>query len=160
MAVDNVINVIVAGIGGQGVLRASDIFGQVVFAAGYDVKKSEVHGMSQRGGSVVSDIRFGKQVFSPMVPPEECDYLVVLEETQIESNVHRLRPNGVLIKPDSIDLTKLRNKRSINVALLGVLSTYLTDLPEELWLTAIRDNFAEKLHQVNETAFRLGKSSR
>jgi len=58
-------NVVVAGLGGQGVLKASDILADVAFSAGLDVKKSELHGMSQRGGSVSSDVRFGERVFSP-----------------------------------------------------------------------------------------------
>jgi indolepyruvate ferredoxin oxidoreductase, beta subunit len=58
---------LVAGLGGQGVLKASDIIAGAAFLAGLDVKKSEVHGMSQRGGSVASDVRFGARVFSPMV---------------------------------------------------------------------------------------------
>ena len=56
-----VTNVVVAGLGGQGVLKASDILAQVAFEHGLDVKKSEIHGMSQRGGSVTSDVRFGRQ---------------------------------------------------------------------------------------------------
>ena len=63
-----VTNIVIAGLGGQGVLTASDIVADVAFHAGFDVKKSEVHGMSQRGGSVASDVRYGAQVFSPMVP--------------------------------------------------------------------------------------------
>ena len=71
MSSSQVTNVVVAGLGGQGVLKASDILADVAFAAGLDVKKSEVHGMSQRGGSVASDVRFGEHVFSPMVPEGE-----------------------------------------------------------------------------------------
>ena len=63
-----VMNIVIAGLGGQGVLTCSDIVADVAFHAGLDVKKSELHGMSQRGGSVSSDVRFGPQVFSPMVP--------------------------------------------------------------------------------------------
>lgn len=85
------INVVIAGLGGQGVLKASDIVAEVAFRAGLDVKKSEIHGMSQRGGSVTSDVRFGSQVFSPMVPEGEADYLVVLAEDQVEVNRAALR---------------------------------------------------------------------
>ena len=70
-------NVVFAGLGGQGVLKASDILAEAAFEAGLAVKKSELHGMSQRGGSVKSDVRFGQEVLSPMVPPGEADYLVV-----------------------------------------------------------------------------------
>ncbi len=60
-----VVNVIVAGLGGQGVIKASDILADAAFRAGLDVKKAEIHGMSQRGGSVTSDVRFGEVVHSP-----------------------------------------------------------------------------------------------
>ena len=64
---NKITNVVIAGLGGQGVLKASDIVADVAFGAGLDVKKSEVHGMSQRGGSVSSDVRFGEHVFSRAV---------------------------------------------------------------------------------------------
>src|ERR1035437_4528384 len=86
-----VTNIVIAGLGGQGVLKASDIVAEVAFRAGFDVKKSEIHGMSQRGGSVTSDIRFGKSVYSPMVPSGEADYLVVLSPDQVEPNRWQLR---------------------------------------------------------------------
>ena len=79
-------NVVIAGLGGQGVLKASDILADVAFSAGLDVKKSELHGMSQRGGSVSSDVRFGERVFSPMVPEGEADFLVVIAADQVPVN--------------------------------------------------------------------------
>src|SRR5512140_502515 len=137
MDTKEVTNVIIAGLGGQGVLKASDILAEAVFQAGYDVKKSEVHGMSQRGGSVCSDVRFGKTVFSPMVPPGEADYLVVLAPDQVETNRGMLRAGGVLIHPGLVDAGQLANRKSFNVALLGVLSHHL-DIPEAIWMAAIR----------------------
>jgi len=80
-----VTNVIIAGVGGQGVVKASDILTEAVFRAGFDVKKSEIHGMSQRGGSVASDIRFGEQVLSPMVPPGEADFILVMSEDEAQA---------------------------------------------------------------------------
>src|SRR5512136_3447208 len=97
-----VTNITVAGLGGQGVLRATDILAEVALRAGYDVKKSEIKGMSQRGGSVTGDVRFGDRVFSPMVPTGQADFLLVLEPTQVEPNRQVLRPTGVLITPDAI----------------------------------------------------------
>ena len=85
------INVVVAGLGGQGVLKASDILADAALRAGFDVKKSEIKGMSQRGGSVTSDVRFGQIVLSPMVPPGEADYLLVLEPTQVDPHKHYLK---------------------------------------------------------------------
>ena len=110
---------VVAGLGGQGVLRASDILADVALRAGLDVKKSEIKGMSQRGGSVTSDVRFGEAVLSPMVPPGAADYLLVLEPTQVEPHKHYLKPGGTLITPDAIKADKLPNKKALNVALLG-----------------------------------------
>ena len=124
-----------------------------------DVKKSELHGMSQRGGSVSSDVRFGEQVFSPMVPEGEADYLVVISADQVSVNAATLRKNGegVLIEPANVDEKKLRNKRSINVALLGALSRHLP-FTDEQWIAAIKRNLPEAIHEVNVEAFRLGKS--
>lgn len=149
------VNVVIAGLGGQGVIKASDILSAAAFQSGWVVKKSEVHGMSQRGGSVCSDIRFGPRVFSPMVPPGEADYLVVLAPDQVEVNRNRLRPGGVLITPDAVDTTKLANRKSLNVALLGVLSTHL-EIARDQWMEAMRSCFHEKLHRANEEAFEEG----
>jgi len=89
-----VTNIIVVGLAGQGVLKATDILADVALRAGYDVKKSEIKGMSQRGGSVTGDVRFGLLVFSPMVPTGEADFLLVLEPTQVEPNRYSLRAGG------------------------------------------------------------------
>ncbi len=150
-----VTNVVFAGLGGQGVLKASDILADAAFAAGFDVKKAEIHGMSQRGGSVTSDVRFGEQVNSPMVPAGEADYLVVLSEEQVENNRHALKDAGVLIEPTAINVDDLENKRSLNVALLGVLSAHF-DIAQAHWETAIRKNLKDKVHEVNLRAFAAG----
>ncbi|MGD1002849.1 MAG: indolepyruvate oxidoreductase subunit beta [Candidatus Brocadiia bacterium] len=153
-----IINVVIAGLGGQGVLTASDILADAAFRAGRDVKKSELHGMSQRGGSVTSEVRFGAQVFSPMIPLGEADFLVVLAGDQIEPNRHSLRPGGRLIPPEWIDEGRLANRRSLNVALVGALSAFL-DLPEPDWLEAIRANLPEKLREMNVQAFQTGRAA-
>jgi indolepyruvate ferredoxin oxidoreductase beta subunit len=150
-------NVVIAGLGGQGVLKASDIFANVVFRAGFDVKKSEIHGMSQRGGSVSSDVRFGSKVYSPMVPPGQADYLVVLAPSQVEIARPMLKAGGVLIEPGMLDEGKLANKKSLNVALLGALARHL-DLADNLWHAAIQAALPEKLHAVNLQAFAIGKT--
>src|SRR5690242_17158094 len=115
---NKVTNIVVAGLGGQGVLRGTDILADVALRANYDVKKSEIKGMSQRGGSVTGDVRFGRQVFSPMVPNGEADFLLVLEPTQVEPNRHCLRQSGLLITPDAVNAERLPHKRTLNVALL------------------------------------------
>ena len=151
-----VTNVIVAGLGGQGVLKASDILSEAAFLAGYDVKKSEIHGMSQRGGSVSSDVRFGEEVLSPMVPTGEADALIVISEDQVEVNRYQLRETGVLIEPGRIDAKQLQNSRCLNVALLGCLSKHL-EIAEEYWRQAICAHLPEKIREMNLHAFALGQ---
>jgi len=153
---NKVVNVKFAGLGGQGILTCTDILGRVVFDLGHDVKKAEVHGMSQRGGAITSDLRFGEKVMSPMIPVGEADFLVVLGEDQIESNQHHLKEGGVLVKPSDFDASKLENKRTLNVALLGALSRHM-GFSEEQWMDAVHQQLPERLHAVNETAFQLGR---
>ena len=154
---DQLINVVVAGLGGQGVLKASDILADAALRAGLDVKKSEIKGMSQRGGSVTSDVRFGRRVLSPMVPPGEADFLLVLEATQVEANQHYLKPGGRLITPDAVAADKLPNKKSLNVAMLGALSVHLP-LPEAEWLEALREGFPAEWFAANRQAFLAGRA--
>ncbi len=154
----NVINVVVGGLGGQGVLKASDILARTAFLCGYDVKKSEVHGMSQRGGSVTSDVRFGGEVHSPMVPHGEADFVIVLSDEELEANRRHLHDTGIMIGPNAVDRKALPNPRSLNVALLGVLSRYL-DIPEEKWLAVVKEFLPTKLHEINTRAFELGRSN-
>ncbi len=72
-------NILLAGVGGQGTLLASEVLSEALMLAGHDVKKSEIHGMSQRGGSVTSHVRFGPTVFSPLIPEGEADILFGFE---------------------------------------------------------------------------------
>lgn len=153
-----VVNLVFAGLGGQGVLKASDIAATAALIDGFDVKKSELHGMSQRGGSVSSDVRYGDAVLSPMTPPGEADFLVVIAPDQIDVNRWQLKSEGVLIDPSLIDVDALANKKSINVALLGVLSAH-SAITEAAWHAAIREHLAEPLHEANLAAFELGKGS-
>jgi indolepyruvate ferredoxin oxidoreductase beta subunit len=113
--------------------------------------------MSQRGGSVTSDVRFGQIVLSPMVPPGEADYLLVLEPTQVDPHKHYLKPDGMLITPDAVDAGKLPNKKTLNVALLGALSVHLP-LPEAGWLEALREGFPAEFFDANHQAFLAGRA--
>ena len=76
---DRIINVLMVGVGGQGIITASDILSRAALYSGYDVKKSEIHGMSQRGGAVFSHVRFGGTVYSPVIPLGEADVLLSFE---------------------------------------------------------------------------------
>jgi indolepyruvate ferredoxin oxidoreductase beta subunit len=157
-AAGQVTNVVVAGLGGQGAIKASDILADAAFRAGLDVKKAEIHGMSQRGGSVSSDVRFGAHVQSPMISRGEADFLLVLAPSEVEVARPMLRPGGLLIPPDAVDEARLANKRTLNVALLGVLSARL-DIDAAHWLAALHAALPERLHEVNERAFQLGRES-
>lgn len=156
--VDKVINVVIAGLGGQGVLKASDILAEAAFRAGFDVKKSEIHGMAQRGGSVSSDVRLGPKVASPMVPTHGADFLVVLAGDQVEVNRPTLRPGGKLLTPDLVDEKSLANPRSHNVAMLGALSVGLP-IAESVWVEAIKASLPDKLHEANLQAFQAGRKA-
>ena len=153
-----VTNVVVAGLGGQGVVKASDILADAAFRAGMDVKKSEIHGMSQRGGSVASDVRFGERVNSPMITRGEADCLLVIAPDQVDVNRHVLKSDGVLVSPDTVASVGKIQAKTVNVALLGVLSTHL-DIPVPLWEEAIRANLAEKHHKLNIEAFLRGREA-
>jgi indolepyruvate ferredoxin oxidoreductase, beta subunit len=150
------VNVKFAGLGGQGILTCTDILGRVVFDQGFDVKKAEVHGMSQRGGAITSDLRYGEKVLSPMIPTGEADYLIVLTGDQIPVNEHQLKEGGVLVTPGDFPSDQLENKRTLNVALLGALSKHM-EFTEEQWLDAIRKQLPGRLHGINEKAFCLGR---
>lgn len=153
-----VMNVKFAGLGGTGVIKASDVMAELVFEQGYDVKKAEVHGMSQRGGSIASDVRFAKDcdVQSPMIPCGQSDFLVVFDETQVVVNEAFLKKGGVLLTPANIDVSKLENVKALNVAMLGSLSKHF-DFTIESWENALNKLFAEKFHEGNKKAFMLGR---
>lgn len=151
-------NIVIAGLGGQGIITASDVLSDAAFLAGHDVKKAEVHGMSQRGGFVTSDVRYGKQVLSPMVPPGEADFLVVFDAGQIESARHMLKGGGRLLQASAIDIATLPSAKALNVAMMGMLSVFL-DLDEPSWKQAIRQNLPEKLHDINFRTFEIGKQA-
>jgi indolepyruvate ferredoxin oxidoreductase beta subunit len=151
------VNIVIAGLGGQGIVKASDILADAAFRAGHDVKKAEVHGMSQRGGSVNTDIRYGERVLSPMVPDGEADLLVTMDVTQIETNRYRLKPEGKLLSSECLKEFEHGPARGATVAMLGVLSAHL-DLPEAVWAEAIRAALPERHHAMNLAAFAAGRA--
>ena len=147
------INVVFAGIGGQGVILASDLLTAAAFRSGFDVKKSELHGMSQRRGSVSSDVRFGTKVWSPMIPEGQADFLVSLAEDQVEVCRHLLKPGGIVLSPSM--LGDYDPGRSMNIAMLGALNAHLK-LPDEIWNQLLAETFSGELLPVNQEAFRKG----
>jgi len=90
-------NIMIVGVGGQGSLLASKLLGRILLQKGYDVKVSEVHGMSQRGGSVVTYVRFGEKVYSPVIDKGEVDYIVSFELLEAARWSEYLRKGGKII---------------------------------------------------------------
>ncbi len=94
------VNILIVGVGGQGVILASDLVAEVAMANGYDVKKSDSIGMAQRGGSVVSHVRLGEKVFAPLIPEGEVDYLLAFETLEAARWASYLKPQGVALVAD------------------------------------------------------------
>ena len=95
-----VTNIMIVGVGGQGTLLASKFIGQVLMQNGYDVKVSEVHGMSQRGGSVVTYVRYGQEVSSPLIDLGEADMIISFELLEAARYLPYLKKGGTLITAD------------------------------------------------------------
>jgi len=143
MMMNSTTNVLVAGVGGQGIILASDIMAEVFMEAGYDVKKSEIHGMAMRGGIVTSHVRFGKKVYSPLIKEGEVDILFAFEQLEGLRWIHYLRPAARI----------LMNDHRINPPVVNLgEAEYPRGIPE-----MIRSKF-EGFHLVKgtEIAFELG----
>ncbi|MGQ9617256.1 MAG: indolepyruvate oxidoreductase subunit beta [Spirochaetota bacterium] len=183
----SVFNILIVGVGGQGIITASDIITLAAVFSGYDAKKSEIHGMSQRGGSVFSHIRFGKKIYSPVIPAGEADILLSLEEmetlrwleyTNSDTTVivadTRIIPSGVIEYPSGItDELKKRYSKLIllnteelkgrigNIIYLNValigLLSNYLDFPEKSWRQAIKEEVPEAFFKENWKAFISGK---
>ncbi len=93
-------NIMIVGVGGQGTLLTSRIIGKAALEAGYDVKISEVHGMAQRGGSVVTFVRFGEKVNEPVVEEGQADVIIAFERLEAKRYAHFLKKDGVLVVND------------------------------------------------------------
>ena len=116
-------NIMIVGVGGQGSLLASKLLGRLLVDEGYDVKVSEVHGMSQRGGSVVTYVRFGEKVYSPVIEDGEADFIVSFEKLEAARYVDKLRKDGaVIVNTQQIDPMPVIIGRALRLT----LSTHLT----------------------------------
>ncbi|MCD6334155.1 MAG: indolepyruvate oxidoreductase subunit beta [Candidatus Latescibacterota bacterium] len=119
----NITNILIAGVGGQGVLLVSEILSEACLRSGYDVKKSEVHGMAQRGGSVTSHVRFGKQVHSPLIEKGQADVLVSFEELEALRWIAFLKPGGTVV---------VNAQRIAPMTVSSGVATYPEDVLEQL----------------------------
>ena len=187
-------NIMIVGVGGQGSLLASKLLGRLLLTQGYDIKVSEVHGMSQRGGSVVTYVRFGDKVYSPIIDKGEADCIVSFELLEAARWTEYLRRGGVIvtntqqINPmpvitgaaaypeklvekmqaagvdvDAIDALKLAEEagssKAVNIVLMGRLSRYFTDIPQEEWMAAVEKSVPAKFLELNKKAFQLGREA-
>src|SRR5512137_399713 len=105
-------NVLMTGVGGQGIILASDVLSEVMMRYGYDVKKSEIHGMAQRGGSVMSHVRFSREVSFPLIPFGTCDILLSFDELETSRYLPYLKGathviiNRFLLSPPTVIAVK------------------------------------------------------
>ena len=187
-------NIMIVGVGGQGSLLASKLLGRVLLDKGYDVKVSEVHGMSQRGGSVVTYVRYGDKVYSPIIDKGEADFIVSFELLEaarwteylksggkVVTNTQQVNPMPVItgaaaypehlvekmqatgVDVDAIDALKLAEEagssKAVNIVLMGRLSRYFTDIPQEEWMAAVEKSVPAKFLELNKKAFQLGREA-
>jgi indolepyruvate ferredoxin oxidoreductase beta subunit len=150
---DKVINILFCGTGGQGILTAAEIVSLAAVYDGFHTKKSEVHGMAQRGGSVESHVRFGKTVYSPLIEEGGADFLVSFHKGEHDRMKYYLSKGGADLFADFEEAEKnIQNKKFINTYMLGVLSKYL-DISKESWLKALEAGFKGKFVEENRKIF-------
>ena len=152
----NTINILFCGTGGQGVLTAAEIVGLAAMYDGHHVKKSEVHGMAQRGGSVESHLRFGKEVFSPIIEAGKADFLLSFDKGEHERMSSMLKPGGTDLFDDFVKgQEKITNPKFLNTYMLGVLSKHLK-ISDESWQKAlkqvIKPQFVDKNLEIFKSA--------
>ena len=187
-------NIMIVGVGGQGSLLASKLLGRVLLDKGCDVTVSEVHGMSQRGGSVVTYVRYGDRVYSPIIDRGQADFIVSFELLEaarwtqylklggkIVTNTQQVNPMPVItgaaaypenlvekmgkagIDVDAIDALALAEQagssKAVNLVLMGRLSRYFPDIPQEEWMAAVEKSVPAKFLELNKRAFLLGREA-
>ena len=176
----NVKSVMIVGVGGQGTLLASRVLGSAMLSQGVDVKVSEVHGMSQRGGSVVTYVRYGDKVYSPIIAQGEADVLLAFEALEAARYLPWLKPEGTVVvntqqmdpmpvvtgvaeyqgvKVVALDALGMAEEagssKAVNVVLIGAMAKKL-DLPKEVWIDTIKETVPSKFIDMNLKAFELG----
>ena len=123
MSDNKVTSVVLFGVGGQGILLASEIMARAAMHAGFDVKTNEVHGMAQRGGSVIAQVRFGKKVYSPLIAERTADVLASFEKVEAVRGAHYLKPGGLAV---------VANTQVIPTTVSSGLCEYPTDINDRL----------------------------
>lgn len=142
-----IINIVFSGLGGQGVLTMSDICSTVAMYEGFDVKRTDLHGLSQRGGIVESHLRIGKEIYSPLIMDGDAHYNVSLDEKL------GMKFKKKYLNDDGIDLTPLLRmmkkediqKKEGNFFMLGILASKLS-FSHDCWKSAIEDKMKNKIN--------------
>ncbi len=150
---DRVINIVFAGRGGSGIFTASAICAHSAFLSGFDVKTGGSKGIAQRGGIVLSHLRYGKKVFSPKIEKGQANFVVSIDADEIAESY--LAGNGILIKLEQG--LHDHDRRFANIYLLGLLSSYLP-FEEDRWRAAIKDRFADGIAAENLRVFLEGRN--
>ncbi|MCL2390442.1 MAG: indolepyruvate oxidoreductase subunit beta [Endomicrobia bacterium] len=146
-------NILFCGTGGQGVLTASEIAALAAMYDGHHTKKSEVHGMAQRGGSVESHVRFGGKIASPLIEAGQADFLVPFYKDEHDRLISYLSKDGKdLIADLEAAHSACENKKFVNTYMLGRLSKYL-NLSKESWLKALEVGFKGRFVEENRKVF-------
>jgi indolepyruvate ferredoxin oxidoreductase beta subunit len=135
-----IINVLFSGVGGQGIILASKILAKCAFDSGYMVKESELHGMAQRGGSVTSHVRFGEEVYSPLIHKGKADFMVALEELEGLRYAFYLKPDGKVI---------LNQKRVVPPSVNPAVAPYPEDVKHQLESMGFHVNSVNALEIAN-----------
>ena len=130
------VNVSLVGVGGQGILLTSDILAKTAALAGLDVKKSEVHGMAQRGGSVISQVRFGDKVYSPIISDGTSDLLVSFERLEALRWRHLLAPTGKVLIND-MNMTPVTVSSGQQAAVTDLSERLKAEYPAALYIDAL-----------------------
>lgn len=141
---NNTKNIMIVGVGGQGTLLTSRILGGITVDAGYDVKLSEVHGMAQRGGSVVTFVRYGEKVAEPIVEEGQADLLIAFEKLEAKRYAHFLKKDGVLV---------VNEQRIDPITVVTGVASYPEGIVEELE----KEYTVYKINAMDE-ALKLGNS--
>ncbi|RPJ07949.1 MAG: indolepyruvate oxidoreductase subunit beta [Spirochaetaceae bacterium] len=184
---DKPTSILMVGVGGQGIIMASDIACAAALHAGFDAKKSEIHGMSQRGGSVFSHVRFGKEIFSPVIPEGKADILLSLElmetlrwtafagpQTKFIVSWERILPanteeypagveDGIRsLQPSAVfvdpkELVEKIGDKKYINVAFCGILSRYVDLPEEAWKKAVDEHVPAGTFEANWAAFLTGK---
>ena len=134
-------NIMIVGVGGQGSLLASKLLGRLLLTRGYDIKVSEVHGMSQRGGSVVTYVRFGDKVYSPVIDKGEADYIVSFELLEAARWTEYLKEGGTIVT----------NTQQINpMPVITGMAQYPDALVEKMQSASLKVEAIDALKLANE----------